>query len=224
MNQYKNQNQVNNLYASDLLPRSHKEYLRSLTDVNPKVIYDIGSCVLHWTKPAQATWPNAKIICFDAIHEIAHLYKGYDYYQYVLSDKDGEQKTFYKSLFHLGGNSLYQENEKVNANASIFFGEDSKVSVVTHTLDTVVAKHNIPSPDFIKIDVQGSELDILKGATKTIENCRDIILELQTVDYNKGAPKAPEAIEYMRSIGYACIAEKFSENKFDADYHFRKTL
>jgi len=216
--------QVDNLFRQDLMPRKHKEYLKKIQDVNPIVIYDVGSCVLHWARPARNVWPDARIICFDVIEEVRHLHKGYEYYCYALSDKDGIEKTFYKSLVHMGGQSLYRENPKINPNADVFFGKSSEVKVITHRLDTIVEKHNIPLPDLMKIDVQGSEMDILIGAQNTISKCTDIILELQEFDYNIGAPKAKEVIDYMSSIGYTCVAEKFSSNRFDADYHFRKSL
>lgn len=218
------ENHVDIVFNDDLMPNRHKQYLKKIQDVNPNVIYDIGSCVLHWTRPARAVWPNSKIICFDVIEEVRHLYNNYEYYCYALSDKDNEEKIFYKNLIHLGGQSLYKENSKINPNADIFFGKKNEVKVITYTLDTIVKKHNLPLPNLIKIDVQGSELDIIIGAKNTICDCTDIILELQEVDYNLGAPKAPEVIRYMESIGYKCIAEKFSKNKFDADYHFRKII
>jgi FkbM family methyltransferase len=38
------------------------------------------------------------------------------------------------------------------------------------TLDTFIKSYNIPSPDFIKIDVEGAELFVLNGAGKIFEN------------------------------------------------------
>ena len=46
------------------MPYNHKLYLAGLKakGFEPKVIYDIGACVLHWTKVAQRLWPDARII------------------------------------------------------------------------------------------------------------------------------------------------------------------
>ena len=43
------------LATQDALPSNHVEYLWNLkkNGFEPKVIYDIGSCVLHWTKVAK---------------------------------------------------------------------------------------------------------------------------------------------------------------------------
>ena len=68
------------------------------------------------------------------------------------------------------------------------------------TLDKLVSKNNIPLPDFIKIDTQGSELDILRGGEKTISNCSLIYLECPIIEYNMGSPNLSEYIEYLNLI------------------------
>ena len=108
-------------------------------------------------------------------------------------------------------------------NGGQVFPEDRFIALHTHTLDKVAKQQIFPYPDLIKIDVQGSELDILKGATTTLKYCKYLIVELQEIDYNKNAPKADVVIEYLNSIGYICIAPKFSNNGADADYAFVNT-
>ena len=39
-------------------------------------------------------------------------------------------------------------------------------------LDTYVARNNIPRVDYIKLDIEGAELDMLHGAAKTITRCK----------------------------------------------------
>ena len=89
----------------------------------PKVIYDIGSCVLQWTNEARQIWPNAKIILFDAFSEAQFLYNNYEHYIGVLSDKDNEVVKFYQNTIHPGGNSYYRE---VGGDSShIYFPENN---------------------------------------------------------------------------------------------------
>jgi hypothetical protein len=71
------------------------------------------------------------------------------------------------------------------------------------------------------MDVQGAELDILKGAVQTLQSVTDVILELQVVEYNKGAPLRDQVIEYMNSVGFDCLGI-FCNNGPDGDYHFRR--
>lgn len=52
--------------------------------------------------------------------------------------------------------------------------EFEKLTVKTERLDTLVERHGI-KPTFIKIDVEGAELLVLRGARKTIETYRPVI-------------------------------------------------
>lgn len=213
---------IPNFYTQiNSLPREHEIYLSSIKNIQPKVIYDIGSNVLHWYKIAKKIWPTAHFYCFDALPEVEFLYDNIDFTNCVLSNENDRLVDFYYSLMYPGGSSYYQENSEINKKAAIYFSEDNKRQVKTITLDTVVSTNNFLLPDLIKMDTQGSELDIIKGAKISVEHAKDIILELQNVDYNKGAPKAPEVIDYMNSIDYVCVAKKFTQNIYDADYHFK---
>ena len=70
------------------------------------------------------------------------------------------------------------------------------------SLDELVKKENLPYPNFIKIDTQGSELDILKGSQQSISECSLIYLECPIIEYNLKAPNINEYIKYLDSIGF----------------------
>jgi len=180
----------------------------------PRVIYDIGSCVLHWTKEAKKLWPDAEYVLFDAFEPAAVLYTGYKNFVGVLSDNDDKIVKFYQNDHLFGGNSYYKEfNDGV-------FPPDKYIEKKCNKLDTVVQANNFPLPDLIKIDVQGAEKDIIAGALNTLKHAKYLIVEMQDVDYNIGAPKVFETKPYIESLGWTCIAEKFSDNGPDADYCF----
>jgi FkbM family methyltransferase len=50
-----------------------------------------------------------------------------------------------------------------------------KIDVVQKTLDTFVAENNITKLDFIKMDIQGAEIDLLNGAKGTISKFKPTI-------------------------------------------------
>ncbi len=82
---------------------------------------------------------------------------------------------------------------------------------------------NLPYPDMIKIDSQGNELNILKGATQVLKCCSYLILELPEFEYNEGCPQKSAVIEYLKNIGYIMFRENFSVNIADADSCFINT-
>lgn len=210
-------------YYRDVLPINHQNFLEKLKNEYffvPNICYDIGSSVLHWTRHAERVWENTEVILFDAFSPYERLYKGYKYHIGVLSDENDKIVKFYQNDFLFGGNSYYREIGYDNGSV---FPENNFLEKKTKTIDSIVAEKHFPYPDLIKIDVQGSELDILKGATNVLQNVKYLIVELQNVEYNHGAPLCDVTISYLNSIGFKCIAEKFSDNGPDADYCFINT-
>jgi FkbM family methyltransferase len=214
---------LRDLGSQRLIAQSHVNYLTKLKDqgFTPAVIYDIGACVLHWTNEAKRIWPSSEFVAFEAMGSAEFLYKeqGLKYHIGVLSNESGKEVEFYQNDWHPGGNSYYRENVEVNPEATKYFNDTHKRLLKTVTLDAVVNLKRFPAADLIKMDVQGAELDVLKGAEQTIKTAKHVILELQRVEYNKGAPLKDTVIAYMDSIGFDCQGE-FSVNGPDGDYHF----
>jgi len=200
---------------TDLLPKEHADYLKSM-NVSPAVVYDIGACVLHWTRKAKEAWPGAQYYLFDATSSTIpfHESSGHPWYNGVLTDADNKLVEFYENLDHPGGNSYYKENTSA-------YSDKHKQLKLGYTLDTIVQRNYWPFPDLIKMDVQGAELDILKGASNCLATCKDIILEAQHVDYNLGAPKIEEITKYLESCGFKLVSN-FTKGDVDGDYHFTK--
>ena len=211
------------LGTQDCLPSNHFNYLVKLKEsgFEPKVIYDIGSCVLHWTNKAKLLWPEAKIILFDAFREAEFLYSNYDYHMGVLCDQDQREVRFYKNVDYPGGNSYYREVGYENGK---LFPKENYTVEIGMTLDTVVKTRQFPLPDLIKIDVQGSEKDILSGGVETLSNATQLICEMQHTNYNDGAPKVSETLPYIESLGWTCVAPMLQNNGPDADYGFKNLM
>lgn len=202
------------------LPPEHKGYLHMLATqhkIQPKVIYDIGSSVLHWTKFAKSLWPNAQIFQFEAMQHADKFYEQNGMTNFVnvlLTDKDNKEVTFYQDPLNPGGNSYYQETTGA-------FTEANAVKRVGMSLDTIVADKKFPLPDMIKMDTQGSELDILRGAPNVLRQVYDIIIEAQHVEYNKGAPKIGEVKQFLEANGFRLVSH-FTSGNVDGDYHFKR--
>jgi len=201
------------------IPENHINYLCNLkkNGFEPKVIYDIGACVLQWANIAKLIWPNAKIILFDAFEPAEFLYKDYDYYIGVLSNTDNNVVKFYQNDFLPGGNSYYRE---IGCENGKYFPENNYIEKITRTLDSIVKEKGFPLPDFVKIDVQGCEVDIINGGINTINNAERMIVELQHTEYNKGALLANESIPLIEIHHWKCIDPLFQNNGADGDYGF----
>ena len=96
----------------------------------------------------------------------------------------------------LTGDSYYREQ-------SNRYDKDRKPeTIITTTLDEIVKKENLKLPNFIKIDTQGSEIDILKGSKNTLKNCNLIYLETPIIEYNLNSPNLNECVNYLKSINF----------------------
>ena len=221
------EDRLRDLGSQRLLPAQHVGFLGKLKreEFEPKVIYDIGACVLHWTNEAKKIWPDAQYYAFEAMDETKFLYEeaGIKHWNGVLTKEDDKSILFNQNLEHPGGNSYYHENPELSPMANELWKPENEVEKIGMTLDTIVRQMKFSQPDLIKMDVQGAELDILYGSKEVLKHCNHLILELQHEDYNIGAPKSNEVIEYMESLGFKSHG-MFCGSTLgaDGDYYFTR--
>ncbi len=104
------------------------------------------------------------------------------------SEKD---VTYHKCQTGSGeGNSMYPE-------ASVY--PFAATAARTKTLDSLLGDRRF---DMVKIDAQGSEIDVMKGGESIICAATLVQLECQVQSFNAGAPLAIETINYMDSLGF----------------------
>ena len=213
---------IQNWHNDFSIPNDHINFLKKIAiDFKPRVIYDIGANVLHWTREARKIWPNSEIIIFDAVQDVEFFYKEHNlkYNIGVLSDEDNKLVKFYGNTYNFGGNSYYKEIGSSKSNE--IYPENLYTEYKTNKLSSVIVKNNFQLPDLIKIDVQGAELDIIKGSLNIINNAKFLIVELQHTQYNRGAPLADITIKFLEDNNWELIAPKFCDNGPDADYCFK---
>jgi len=122
------------------------------------------------------------------------------YHIVALSDHEGAADLYVEKINLVAtGASIYKENTE-------WYGEGKyeTIRVQTKTLDSLNLFDQEPI-DFVKIDVQGSELDILNGASQTINRTEYVSCEVALVQYNQGAPLIGEVIDKMRDYGFSII-------------------
>jgi FkbM family methyltransferase len=208
---------LTNLSKNGSIPNDHISYLKELkaTGFEPNVIYDIGANALFWTREAKKLWPKATFVLFDAYQPCEFLYKDHMYHIGVLSDTNDNVVKFYVNDMLSGGNSYYRE---IGSYGNVF-PKDKYILYRTETLDSVVEDNEFPLPDLVKIDVQGAEKDIITGGLKTLANAKHMLVEMQAIEYNEGAPLVDETVPFIESCGWK-LTRQFCDNGPDADYGF----
>ncbi|KLL11942.1 FkbM family methyltransferase [Protofrankia coriariae] len=85
--------------------------------------------------------------------------------------------------------------------AHITDAADPDITVPVTTLDTYVEDH--PCPNFVKIDVEGHELDVLRGASKLLRNRRPVLLmEMISGHLDRAGSAAGEIMRELTEVGY----------------------
>ncbi|HMI41610.1 MAG TPA: FkbM family methyltransferase [Sphingomicrobium sp.] len=192
------------VHLADLVCRSFEEitYDRlAHMGFKPKAIIDVGAFRGDWTRLAQRQFGPVPSLMAEAQGDLA------PYLKQVVQDlpdvrlancllgSEGGQK---RSFFEMGtGSSMMPERSDVVRKERM---------LVTRTLDDVVGDCLPDAKDiFLKIDVQGAELEVLRGGRKTLGKCSLVQLEVALLQYNEGAPLMPETVAFMAERNFLPI-------------------
>jgi FkbM family methyltransferase len=79
-------------------------------------------------------------------------------------------------------------------------------SVRTEPLDALLPG-TWQRPALLKIDVQGGELNVLRGGERTLANVDEVFVEVSYVALYRGQPRADEVVDYLAQRGFEVAAE-----------------
>lgn len=92
------------------------------------------------------------------------------------------------------------------------------VKVATETIDGIFFEHGVPV-DVIKIDTEGWELRVLKGAKKTIQKWHPVIqIEDCEVNRQQCGVKREDIVKFLKALGYS-LANKTGEEEIWTWWH-----
>lgn len=161
---------------------------------------DIGShkcAYTYWMH--RCAGPAGSVTCFEPQPQYAALGRklwsnhGSVVVEHIaLSDHAGEQSLFVPPWGPSPGASLEQANVVSGA---------VEVKVRLMRLDNYVAARSLGTIDFIKCDVEGHELSVLRGATKTLERDRPAIL-LECEARFGGPARVEQVFALLTGLGY----------------------
>ncbi len=104
-----------------------------------------------------------------------------------------ESEVFHDGTEHKGLGTLYKSTAR---------GTPSGI-IKIDTFDKFVEDNDLTQVDLIKIDVEGSELPVLKGAVKMLERFHPyLIIEIQHETSEDGGYKAVDILEFLEPLGY----------------------
>lgn len=173
----------------------------SKTIPNVKYILDVGAHSTEWIRNAIRHFPNSNAYLIEPLEEMEeHLKKFCEEFpgsQYFLKGAGEKEETLFLTLNDVleGANFLINENKNLQLK-----NKQREVKIIT--IDSLIEKGDIEIPELVKLDVQGFELNVLKGANKLFGKTEVFILEVSLFEFMKGIPTFSEVISFMAVRGY----------------------
>ena len=166
----------------------------------PKSVLDIGANVGQFYNEIKPIFTNAYYYLIEGNDscEVVLETLNVDYSICLLSDCEKEVDFYVrKHEPRCTGNSIYRENTS--------FYDDDQIIILKKQTKTLSNILNNKVFDLIKIDVQGSEIDIINGGLDIFKNAKGVLMEISLVEYNQNAPVKEFVYEYMSNMGFIPI-------------------
>lgn len=164
----------------------------------PEQIFDVGAYCGEFARLCRNVWPRAGLTCFEVLpHRVQELRNW--------CTQDGNAIVI-ESLLGAEIKSAVPFHEMETA-SSVFEEHIPQVEPVNsypmQTIDAVLRTHiGLKAPAFLKLDVQGYELEVLKGAREALSHICVILAEVNLIDIHKGVPLLDEVILFLRDKGF----------------------
>jgi len=225
-----------------------KDIIKLFPSKKKLIIFDVGCYrgvfFIRLLNQLKERAKSSRFYLFDINKNVKKYIKDYtklrniSYQQVALSNKIGQAKYNFNRFFEASGSSLsniYKGDSKwVGARKfilKILFQETKdyiSYSVPTITLDSFIIKNKIKEIDIIKIDVDGSEMDVLEGLKKSFKKnkIRILLTEINERPKNKYNLKVKKIKSFLENYNFKLIKintmfvpEIFSDIK-SGDYLF----
>ena len=186
---------------------SETEYFRRLLARPDPVILDVGAHHGESVEFFKSIFPQCEIRSFEpdpqsfaALRSVADRV-GTKAYNTAVSDKSSRVDYYAQDLSHLGG--LYPINrDSVDSLGYAKSASNTKITVQSTTLAEFMSTSGISEVDLLKIDVQGAEEDVLKGAGDALRVVKNISVECNLFDFY-GTSKSLYGVEsIMHAHGF----------------------
>jgi FkbM family methyltransferase len=181
----------------------------------PLIVIDVGAagqfkdlpniarhCELHLIEPRADTVNTS-----DAAYATVH------HHDLALAGAAGERKLHLTANAY-GSSMLYPNPSVVERwQADHLFGVVNEVTLSCITLDEFARQFGVPRIDYLKLDTQGTELEILRGGADVLERTSIVRTEVEFVELYEGQPLYDDVISDLNSRGFRFVdfydGEKF---------------
>ena len=180
------------------------ELLKLARKAGIHVIYDIGANVGTWTLLAKSLIPAAHIHAFEPLprHQTDFLCKCFTITDVTLHPiavgSDNSTKAFHVTDFSDASSLLRPTEESWKQ-----FGvrEVNELPMQVFRLDDYKKMRHLPNPDLIKLDIQGYELEALRGCSECLESTKAVLVEVSFIEYYERQCLFHEVVSHLGDFG-----------------------
>lgn len=181
------------------------EHAQALARFRFDVVVDVGANRGQFALFARATWPDCRIVSFEPLAAPAATYErvfaGDAKARLLRAALARERATL---TMHVTGAADSSSLLKVGAVQRSAFGtvEVAEEQVPAGPLSDFLAPHELGAKNLLKIDVQGYELEVLKGAESLLSRLAAIYCECSYVELYEGQALFGDITAYLRDRGF----------------------
>ena len=168
--------------------------------IEAATVIDAGAAYGRWSLACGGVYPEARYVMIEPLNEFVPFLEAAAakldqavVVQVAVGDAPGRHLLNVHA--DLVGSSLRQEEDRAVRTKP----REVEVTVI----DAVVDEHALESPFLLKIDVQGAELDVLRGATTTLGRATAVIVETSTLPFFSGGSEFARLVEFLAARGFA---------------------
>jgi FkbM family methyltransferase len=168
-----------------------------------QTIMDVGANITAWSRMAKKIFPAANFCLIEpqiemkeSLEEFCKEFKNSVYFLAGAGSKK-DVLTLTVTDDTLGSSFLPEPETHLRES-----GKQREIQIIT--IDDLIDSSGIKLPDLMKLDIQGFELEALKGATKTFGHTEVYILEVSLISFFNmpGAPLFADVINFMMERDY----------------------
>lgn len=176
---------------------SHRRILENarLNGLAPQTVIDVGAAFGGFAADAAQVFPEAMFLLIEPLEEYS------DQLRALGSALAGRARWLQAAASDRAGSAVFNVHEDL-VGSTMLQESEPRVDGVPRTvpvirLDDEIAARGLAPPYLVKVDVQGSELAVLRGAPTMLAAAEFVILEISFFDFFRGGSVFAEIVGFM---------------------------